>query len=92
MPAETGVRGPGNLTVDRWKRGSRIADNPSARAMADSMALVKTAKVITGAMKGLGVKNETVDRIHRSAAEALKQPDLLYFPIASMTRLRTRAG
>ena len=48
--------------------------------MADSMALVKTAKVITGAMKGLGVKNEAVDRIHRSAADALKQADLLVLP------------
>ena len=80
MPPETGVRGSRKLTVDRWKRGSRIVDNPSARAMADSMRLVKTAKAITEAMKGLGVKNETVDRIHQSAARALKQSDLLELP------------
>ena len=80
MPAETGLRGSERLTKDRRKHDSRIADNPSATALSNSVALARAAKAITGAMQGLGLKNETVDRIYQSSAEALRGTDLLELP------------
>ena len=61
-------------------RESRIADNPSAKAMSALMPLVKAVKAITGAMKGHGVKNETVDQIHQSATDVLRQSDVWNLP------------
>ena len=61
-------------------RDPRIADNPSAKAMSALMPLVKAVKAITGAMKGLGLKNETVDKIHQSATDVLRQSDVLDLP------------
>lgn len=61
-------------------RESRIADNPSAKAMSALMPLVKAVKVITGAMKGHGLKNETVDQIHQCATDVLRQSEVLDLP------------
>ena len=61
-------------------RDPRIADNPSAKAMSALMPLVKAVKAITGAMKGLGLKNGSVDKIHQSATDVLRQSDVLDLP------------
>ena len=44
------------------------------------MPLVKAVKAITGAMKGIGLKNETVDKIHQSATDVLRESDVLDLP------------
>ncbi len=68
------------LMTRRDGHDSRIADNPSASALSEQIPLVKAAKAITGAVKALGVENETVDRIHVTATEALHQADILDLP------------
>ena len=66
--------------MSKREHGSRIADNPSAKSLLEVLPLAKAVKAISGAMKGLGSKSETVDRIQRSAMEVLRQSDVLELP------------
>ena len=59
---------------------SRIADNPSVKRMSAVLPLVGVVKAITGAMKRFGSTSETVDRIHQSAVDVLRQSDVLELP------------
>ena len=66
--------------MSKQDHDSRIGDNPSVKRMTEVLPLVKVVKAITGAMKGLGFMSETVDRIHRSATDVLRQSDVLELP------------
>ena len=61
-------------------RESRIADNPSAKRMAEILPLVKPLKAVTGVMKRIGPSSEILDEIHRNAAAVVRESDVLELP------------
>jgi hypothetical protein len=62
------------------KKDSKIADNPSIQEMSNLIPFVKLVKLSTGMMKAVGLKDENIESIHETAAEALRQADLLNLP------------
>ena len=74
---DTAYGGTGTQIVSEEDCKSRIAGNPSVKTMSALMPLAKAVNAITGAMKGLGLRNEAVDRIHQSMTDVLRQSDML---------------
>lgn len=58
----------------------RIADNPSTKALADNLLLMKLARSVTGGLKQLGVSNENIDNIYSAADDTLQKADILTLP------------
>lgn len=59
---------------------SRIEDNPSAKKISDVLPLVKVTKLFTSFAKKIGIKNESLERIHQAASDVLQQSDILTLP------------
>ena len=59
---------------------AKIADNPSAKAASDILPVVKAARSITGLLKKIGLRNETIDKLHGAANDVLGQSDILTLP------------
>ena len=58
----------------------RIEDNPSTKALSDSLLLMKVARSVTGCLKKLGVSNENFDKIYSAADDTLQKADVLTLP------------
>ena len=66
--------------VSNKNKHTSIADNPSAKKVSDYLLLARIVRLTTGFSKTLGITNATVDRLHHSAAKALRQSDILTLP------------
>lgn len=62
------------------KNTSRIEDNPSAKRISDVLPLVKVTKLFTSFATKIGIKHESLDRIHQAASDVLQQSDILTLP------------
>ena len=61
-------------------KNPRIADNPSAKELSDFLPVIRLAKNISGLLRKLGIKNERLDSIYKTSADALEQSDILTIP------------
>jgi len=57
-----------------------IAQNPSARMISDVLPLLRVTRLVTNIAKKIGVHNENLDRINRSANRILQGSDVLTLP------------
>ena len=62
------------------KKEIGIADNPSAKKIADVLPLVKIVKTLTGFSKKLGITNDNLERIHQASDSVLQQSAILTLP------------
>lgn len=69
-----------NSDVSNKIRPTRIADNPTAKELQNSLLLARIVKSTIGFLTTLGITNETIDGLHHDAATALRQSDILTLP------------
>ena len=61
-------------------KSPRIADNPSVKEMSDILPVIRLVNKVSGLARRLGIKNERLDRIYKTSADALEQSDVLTIP------------
>lgn len=73
------IQSPSERLVSNKKK-SRIADNPSAKELADALFLPRFLLATTGPLRRFGVDNEKLEKVRRAAAAVVSQSEILTLP------------